>query len=96
MVILSRRVRNVVVIGSVNFKPEHCKFWWNFEIDRNTICGADATAPSGHDLIVTSLSYQNDVVTTGNQYLRRFDFTIMSFEFDIFRHYDKILFLACN
>ena len=41
-VTLSWRVQNFVVIGRVNFKPEHCKFWSNFEFDRNIISGTGA------------------------------------------------------
>ena len=27
------RVQNIVVIGTVHIKPEHCKFWSNFEFE---------------------------------------------------------------
>ena len=38
-VILSWLVQNFFVICCAHFKPEHCKFWQNFELDRNTISG---------------------------------------------------------
>ena len=38
-VTLSWRVQNFVVIGRIHFKPEHCKFWLNFECNRNIISG---------------------------------------------------------
>ena len=38
-VTLSWRVQNFDVIGSVHFKPEHGKFWSNFEFDRNIVSG---------------------------------------------------------
>ena len=41
-VTLSWRVQNFVVIGSVRFKPELCKFWLNFEFDRNIVSGTGA------------------------------------------------------
>ena len=41
-VTLSRRVQNFVVIGWGHFKPEHCKFWSNFEFDRNIVSGTGA------------------------------------------------------
>ena len=37
-------VRNFVVISRVHFKPEHCKFWLNFEFDWKTISGMGARA----------------------------------------------------
>ena len=36
-VILSWHVQNFVVLGWAHCKPEHCKFWLNFEFDQNTI-----------------------------------------------------------
>ena len=27
------------MIGWVHYKPEHCKFWYNFEFDRNIVSG---------------------------------------------------------
>ena len=30
-------MQNFVVIGRVHFKPEHCKFWLNFEFDQSII-----------------------------------------------------------
>ena len=39
---LSWCVQNFVVIGTVYFKPEHGKFWANFEFDRNAVSGTGA------------------------------------------------------
>ena len=39
---MSCHVQNFVVIGRVHFKPEHCKFWLNFELDRNFGIGTEA------------------------------------------------------
>ena len=41
-VTLSWHVQNFVVISRVHFKPEHCKFWSNFEFDRNIVSGTGA------------------------------------------------------
>ena len=38
-VLLSWCVQNFIVIGGRHVKPEHSKFWWNLEFDRNTISG---------------------------------------------------------
>ena len=38
-VTLSWRVQNFVVVGWVHLKLEHCKFWSNFEFDRNIVSG---------------------------------------------------------
>ena len=35
---------NFVVIGWVYFKLEHCKFWSNFESDRNIVSGTGVSA----------------------------------------------------
>ena len=43
IVTLSWRVQTFVVIGRVHFKTEHCKFWSNFEFDRNIVSGAGAS-----------------------------------------------------
>ena len=32
-------MQNFVVIVKVQSKPYHCKFWWNFEFDRNIVSG---------------------------------------------------------
>ena len=63
------RVQNFVVMGGVHFKPEHFKYWSNFEFDRNVVNGtgvrsavvAMTTAdPTGDDKvsIVTTLLFQ--------------------------------------
>ena len=39
---LSWRVQNFVVVGRIHFKLEHCKFWSNFEFDRNIVSGTGA------------------------------------------------------
>ena len=44
-VTLSWRIQNFVVIDRVSFKPEHCKFWSNFEFDRNIVSGTGARSP---------------------------------------------------
>ena len=41
-VTLSWHVQNFVVVGGVHFKLEHCKFWSNFEFDRNIVSGTGA------------------------------------------------------
>ena len=35
-------VHDIVVIGSVHFKPEHYKFWSYFKFIRNIVSGTDA------------------------------------------------------
>ena len=39
---LSWRVQNFVVVGRVYFELEPCKFWSNFEFDRNIVSGTGA------------------------------------------------------
>ena len=41
-VTLSWRGHNFFVVGRVHFKPEHGKFWSNFEFDRNIVGGTGA------------------------------------------------------
>ena len=53
----SVRVQNFFVIGRVHFKPEHCKFWSNFEFDRNIVSGTGAWAHKG---FMSSLSKSCD------------------------------------
>ena len=47
-VTLSVRAPNSVVIGRMHFKPEHWKFWSNFEFDRNIVSGTGVAVNCQH------------------------------------------------
>ena len=53
-VTLSWRVQNFVVVGRAHFKLEYCKFWSNFEFDRNIVSGTGARSASLRAWIVST------------------------------------------
>ena len=55
-VTLSWRVQNFVVIGLIDFKPQHCNFWSNYEFDRNSVSGTGAWSLA-RCLVVVHYSY---------------------------------------
>ena len=72
---LSWCVHNFIVLGKVNFKPEHGKFWSNFELDRNIGSGTSTRQPPrpswhwNHDtwISVSSAFYINVSLTYFNE-----------------------------
>ena len=52
MVILLWPVQNFAVVVRAQFKPKHCKFWSNFEFDRNT----------GGRLVFSNITHYHDAI----------------------------------
>ena len=58
-------VQNFIVVSRVHFKPEHFKFWSNFEFDRNIVCGMEAWCE------INCVRHQSDVIVDGRYLLPR-------------------------
>ena len=63
-------VQHFVMIGRVDFKPEHCKFWSNFKFDRNIVSGTGtSTWSAGPGYIwhlTVAMTELSDALTTKN------------------------------
>ena len=90
-VTLSWRGPNFVVIGSVHFKPEHCKFWSNFEFNRNIVSVTGACVPYVEEVTETGKNFSNKFKPTSRFHIipRHSDYNL--FATQIARHIGPML-----